>query len=214
MTALSFAMLFPELTRGLVCISSAIHSLPFAIALRSLQREMIRRDPGWKNGNYSPGKGPITGMRLARKLGMITYRSAIEWEQRFGRERATDRSPGDGPFRIDFEVESYLEAHANRFIGTFDANCYLYLSRAMDLFDAASHGGSAEQAFRRVQASRALIVGVTTDFLFPLHQQEELANALRVTVPEVDFRALPSINGHDSFLVDMARFRPTVASFF
>ena len=80
--------------------------------------------------------------------------------------------------------------------------------------DAASHGGSAEQAFRRVQASRALIVGVTTDFLFPLHQQEELANALRVTVPEVDFRALPSINGHDSFLVDMARFRPTVASFF
>jgi homoserine acetyltransferase len=84
----------------------------------------------------------------------------------------------------------------------------------MDLFDAASHGGSAEQALRRVKASRALIVGVTTDFLFPLHQQEELANALRLTVPEVDFRALPSISGHDSFLVDMNRFRPTVASFF
>jgi homoserine O-acetyltransferase len=214
MTALAFAMLCPELTRGLVCISSAVHSLPFAIALRSLQREMIRRDPAWRGGSYPAGRGPVTGMRLARKLGMITYRSAAEWEHRFGRERATDRSSEEGPFRIDFEVESYLEARAARFTGSFDANCYLYLSRAMDLFDAASHGGSAEQALRRVQASRALIVGVTTDFLFPLHQQEDLANALRLTVPEVDFRALPSINGHDSFLVDMNRFRPTVASFF
>ena len=178
-----------------------------------MQREAIRSDPAWKGGEYEP-PGPVAGLRVARKLGLITYRSAAEWRQRFSRERVEVRAPGSGPFDVEFEIEAYLEMHAHKFIGTFDANCYLYLSRAMDLFDAASHGGSAEQAFRRVQASRALIVGVTTDFLFPLHQQEELANALRVTVPEVDFRALPSINGHDSFLVDMARFRPTVASFF
>jgi homoserine O-acetyltransferase/O-succinyltransferase len=214
MTALAFCLLHPNLSRGLVSISSAARSLPFAIALRSLQREIIRKDPAWQHGNYAPGAGPIAGMRLARKLGMITYRSAQEWEQRFGRERATEEADDDGPFGIDFEVEAYLEAHANRFIGAFDANCYLYLSRAMDLFDAADHGGTVAQALRRVQLDRALVIGVQTDFLFPLHQQQELADGLKQVVPEVEFRTLPSIQGHDSFLVDMDRFRPAVASFF
>lgn len=213
MTALAFCMLFPDIPRGLVSISSAARSLPFAIALRSLQREMIRKDPDWHDGSYVAGAGPITGMRLARKLGMITYRSAREWDVRFGRERATDEAR-NGPFRLDFEVESYLEAHANKFVGAFDANCYLYLSRAMDLFDVADHGGSVGAGLARVRLDRALVVGVDTDFLFPLSQQLELAEGLRPVIAEVDFRALPSIHGHDSFLVDMDRFRPAVASFF
>ena len=87
-------------------------------------------------------------MLLARKLGMITYRSAEEWDQRFGRERATDdiSSGTAGPFGIDFEIESYLDAHGRKFVGAFDANCYLYLSRSMDLFDASDHGGSIDKA--------------------------------------------------------------------
>jgi homoserine O-acetyltransferase len=214
MTALAFCMLYPRASRGLVSISSAARSQPFSIALRSLQREIIRRDPDWNHGRYAPGRGPISGMRLARKLGMITYRSAREWEQRFGRERATDETGNDGPFRIDFEVEAYLEAHASKFIGAFDANCYLYLSRAMDLFDVADHGGSVAAGLAHLELDRALVIGVETDFLFPLSQQVELAEALKNVVDEVDFRALPSIQGHDSFLVDMDRFRPAVASFF
>ena len=214
MTALAFAMQHPERSRGLLSISSAGRSLPFSIALRSLQREIIRTDPAWENGQYNLAKGPVEGMRLARKLGMITYRSAAEWSERFGRERATQEPPKDHPFGIDFEVESYLEAHANRFIGGFDANCYLYLSRAMDLFDAADHGGSLQQGLRRLRVERALVIGVTSDFLFPLHQQEELATVLKSYVPNLEFKRLPSIQGHDSFLVDMDRFRPAVASFF
>jgi homoserine O-acetyltransferase len=214
MTALAFCMLNPRLSRGLVSISSAARSLPFSIALRSLQREMIRRDPEWRNGRYEPGQGPVVGMRLARKLGMITYRSAREWEQRFGRERATDVHESDGPFRVDFEIEAYLEAQANRFIGAFDANCYLYLSRAMDLFDVADYGGSVGAGLSHLELDRALVIGVETDFLFPLHQQIELAEALKPVVTETEFRALPSLQGHDSFLVDMDRFRPAVASFF
>lgn len=213
MTALAYCMLYPQMSRGLVSISSASRSLPYSIALRSLQREMIRTDPDWNNGNYAD-HGPVAGMRLARKLGMITYRSAQEWEHRFGRERATDETRKSGSFGIDFEVESYLEAHANKFIGSFDANCYLYLSRAMDLFDAADHGGSVAGGLARVTVDRALIIGVETDFLFPMHQQRELAEGLRATVGEVDFRPLASVQGHDSFLVDMDRFRPAVASFF
>ncbi|HEY5647817.1 MAG TPA: homoserine O-acetyltransferase [Pseudomonadales bacterium] len=212
MTALAFTLLFPERSAGLIAISSAARSLPFSIAIRSLQREIIRTDPGWQQGQYPFDRGPINGMRLARKLGMISYRSAEEWTERFGRERA--EVDYDGLFGIDFEVESYLEAHANKFIGTFDPNCYLYLSRAMDLFDITDHGGSLHEGLSRVRLDRAMIIGVETDFLFPVEQQEELAVGLKEFVPDVAFRRMDSRQGHDSFLVDMDRFRPAIASCF
>ncbi|MFW6092542.1 MAG: homoserine O-acetyltransferase MetX [Pseudomonadota bacterium] len=214
MTALAFALLHPGRARALVTISSAARSLPFSIAVRSLQREIIRKDPTWLEGNYPDDTEPVTGMRLARKLGMISYRSADEWAERFGRERATDRGDNGEAFGIDFEVEAYLEANARKFVGTFDANCYLYLSRAMDLFDLADHGGSLDEAFARVTVERALVLGVESDFLFPIEQQEELATGLNEHVDEVIFHRLPSIQGHDSFLVDMDRFRPVIARFF
>jgi len=213
MTVLAYCALFPGEVGAVVSISSAARSTPFAIALRSLQREMIRRDPAWKDGNYTPDAIPVQGMRLARKLGMITYRSAKEWQMRFGRERANvERRPGD-PFGIDFEVEAYLENHAIKFTGQFDPNCYLYLSRAMDLFDLADHGGSVEGALRHFTVERALIIGVETDLLFPIEQQQELADGLNNGKRSVQFARLPSIQGHDSFLVDMDRFRPVMASF-
>jgi homoserine O-acetyltransferase len=214
MTALAFSLLYPGRTAGLISISSASRSLPFSIAVRSLQREIIRTDPDWQDGQYPFDQGPANGMRLARKLGMISYRSATEWTERFGRERISEAHEGPGPFGMDFEVESYLEAHANRFVGTFDANCYLYLSRAMDLFDATDHGGSLKRGLSRAELQRALIIGVETDFLFPVEQQEELAIGLKDFVPDVDFRRMDSRQGHDSFLVDMDRFRPAIASQF
>ena len=217
MTALAHTLIYPGRADGLVTISSAARSLPFSIALRSLQREMVRTDPAWRDGNYAADAPPAQGMRLARKLGMITYRSAEEWLHRFGRERATDDSasaaPGS-PFGIDFEIESYLEAHASKFVGSFDANCYLYLSRAMDLFDATDFGGSLASALQAVALQRALVIGVTTDFLFPPHQQQELAEALTDRGIDTEFKLLESIQGHDSFLVDMDRFRPAVSAIF
>ncbi len=214
MTALAFAALFPDALTNLVSISAAACSTPFAIALRSLQREIIRKDPAWADGNYPLDHGPITGIRLARKLGMITYRSAQEWQVRFGRERATqERKPGD-PFGMDFEVEEYLESHAIKFTGQFDPNAYLYLSRAMDLFDLADHGdGSVAEALRRFKVQRALIIGVETDLLFPVEQQLELAEGLKAPERRVEFARLPSLQGHDSFLVDMDRFRPLIGDF-
>ena len=213
MTVLAYCALFPDEASSVVSISAGARSTPFAIALRSLQREMIRRDTQWHEGNYANDAIPVSGMRLARKLGMITYRSAKEWSQRFGRERANaERKPGD-PFGIDFEVESYLENHATKFTGQFDPNCYLYLSRAMDLFDLADHGGSVAGALQRFNVERALIIGVETDLLFPIEQQQELADGLAVNGRDVHFARLPSLQGHDSFLVDMDRFRPVIADF-
>jgi homoserine O-acetyltransferase len=213
MTVLAYCALFPGEADSLVTISAAARSTPFAIALRSLQREIIRKDPAWREGNYPLDAIPVQGTRLARKLGMITYRSAKEWAMRFGRERAAvERKPGD-PFGIDFEVESYLENHAAKFTGQFDPNCYLYISRAMDLFDLADHGGSVAEALRQFTVERALVIGVETDMLFPIEQQQELADGLSASGREVEFVRLPSLQGHDSFLVDMDRFRPVMADF-
>ncbi|MGI9290775.1 MAG: homoserine O-acetyltransferase MetX [Gammaproteobacteria bacterium] len=213
MTAQAYGAMYPGTYERLVLISTGARSLPFSTALRSLQREMIRRDPAYDNGNYPLGEGPVMGMRLARKLGMITYRSAEEWEQRFGRERVPEERKTDDCFALDFEVESYLEAHANKFTGQFDPNCYLYLSRASDIFDVAEHGGSVAAGLARIDAARTLVIGVASDLLFPLHQQQEIAEGLKQTCGQVDFLELPSIQGHDSFLVDMDRFRPPMHEF-
>ncbi len=213
MSALAFCVRHPALSERIILMSSATRALPFAIAVRSLQREMIIKDPKWDNGNYDPEDPPVAGQRLARKLGMMTYRSAEEWEQRFGRERISSEEHSSNPFYGDFSVESYLENHANKFTGQFDANCYLYLSRASDLFDLAEHGGSLESGFARLELQRALVIGVTTDILFPLRQQEELAAGLQAAVTGVEFVKLDCIKGHDSFLVEMDAFRPVIGRF-
>ena len=210
MSALAYVLMHPGSAEVLVSISSATHSEPFSIAVRSLQRELIRSDGAWQGGHYPPGDGPREGMRLARKLGMISYRSAKEWAERFGRERA---STGAEPFGPEFEVEAYLESRAEAFVGSFDPNSYLYLSRAMDLFDVADHGGSVDKALSRLKLKKALVVGVETDILFPLHQQQALAEGLSRAGVETSFVQLPSKQGHDSFLVDMEHFRPAIGEF-
>ncbi len=212
MAALAFALEFPQALDHLLLISSAHRCSPFAIAVHSLQREAIRTDPQWQGGAYAPEHPPVHGMRLARKMGMISYRSADEWQHRFGRER-TERW-GDAPFGLEFEVESYLEHHANKFVAAFDPNCYLYLSRAMDLFDAGEHGGSLALAAQRLRRLRIQVVGVHTDILFTLDQQQQLVDTLSASGAQASLVALDSIQGHDAFLVDMDRFAPVVADFF
>lgn len=214
MSGLAYCVRQPDAVRNFVSISSATRALPFSIAVRSLQREMIRSDPKWLNGNYGRSDQPLVGQRLARKLGMITYRSPQEWEQRFGRERVTDRPHPGEQFKIDFSVESYLQSHAEKFSGAFDANCYLYLSRASDLFDLAEHGGSLDAGFRRTKLERVLVIGVETDILFPIHQQRELAAGLAKACSDTRLIELDCIKGHDSFLVEMDAFRPVMCEFF
>ena len=214
MSGLAYCAAHPGGSRSFVSISSCTRALPFAIAVRSLQREMIRRDPKWLDGEYDPSEPPLIGQRLARKLGMMTYRSAIEWDQRFGRERVTDTPvPGD-QFKIDFSVEAYLQNRADKFSGAFDANCYLYLSRASDLFDFAEHGGSLKNAFGRLMLERVHVIGVETDILFPPRQQRELADGFSAVCKDTTLIELDCIRGHDSFLVEMDAFRPVIAEFF
>ncbi len=215
MTALSLLARHPGIARSHVNISGAARALPFSIAIRSLQREAIRLDPHWDEGRYDDTRYPESGMRMARKLGVITYRSALEWDGRFGRVRLdSDRRDGEDPFGLEFEVESYLEGHARRFVRRFDPNSYLYLSRSMDWFDIGeSCSGDTHRGLAGIQVERALAIGVATDILFPLQQQRQVADGLRAGGAYARFLALESPQGHDAFLVDIARFGPAVAGF-
>jgi homoserine O-acetyltransferase len=213
MTVLAFAALFPEAARRLISISGSPAASPFAIALRSVQREAILRDPDWQGGHYDSDKPPRSGLRVARKLGTITYRSAAEWRQRFGRERIASNALRANPFAPRFAVEGYLESQAERFTRVFDANCYLYLSSAMDRFDLAEHGGSYAAAFQGSALEKVLVIGVESDMLYPIHEQAAIAEAFDQNGVPTRFARLPSLEGHDAFLVDIPRFDAEIRRF-
>ena len=212
MSCLALLRLHPDLTRHFLVISSAARAEPFAIAVRSLQREMIVRDPQWQDGAYTDGDWPETGMRLARKLGMISYRSEPEWRERFGRQ-LQDRF-NERLFGMRFAIESYLENAAKKFIRDFDPCCYLYLSRAIDWFDLSDGYPNLTSAFEGMNIQSSKIIGVETDFLWPPHQQREICQGFSTHGVDCDPQLLPSVQGHDSFLVDYDRFCPSVADYF
>ena len=222
MVVVAFAAVAPGGARRLVSISGSSASSPFAIALRAVQREAVMSDPAWNQGRYAENaRGPQSGMRIARKLGTITYRSAAEWSDRFGRsgltevghravEAALARVPeGFGP---RFAVETYLEAQAEKFVRVFDPNCYLYLSRAMDCFDIAEHGATPE-VYGRSGIQQALVIGVESDFLFKVEEQAQIAADFAAAGVATTFTRLHSIEGHDAFLVDLPNFDAAIRNF-
>jgi homoserine O-acetyltransferase/O-succinyltransferase len=218
MVVLAFATQFPGVARRVVSISGSPAAMPFAIALRSLQRDAILTDRDWEDGQYSGDTRPVTGMRLARKLGTITYRSAAEWKHRFGRRPASDRRyeslpPGRAHFPAEFAVQDYLNAQADKFVSVFDPNCYLYLSRAMDRFDLSAHGGTVTGALQRAAAERALVIGVESDILFTIKEQNAIADAFEAAGTATEFVPLASLEGHDAFLVDIEPFAAAIGRF-
>jgi len=216
MVALAFLQQFPLFVKSHINVSGSAQALPFSIAIRSLQREAIRLDPNWLGGHYDAEHYPRSGMRIARKLGVVTYRSAMEWDGRFGRVRLNNDT-GAERFGMEFEVESYLDAHAERFVDQFDPNCYLYLSRSMDWFDLCQScsSGSSDilEALARMPLQKALVLGAVTDILFPLHQQQQIADGLARGGAATRFVALDSHQGHDAFLVDIDQFSPPIRHF-
>ncbi|HET9106567.1 MAG TPA: homoserine O-acetyltransferase [Steroidobacteraceae bacterium] len=212
MVVLAFAALFPGAARRLVSISGTLAASPFAIALRSIQREAIMGDPEWRHGHYPADRPPRTGLGLARKLGTVTYRSAAEWQQRFDRQPVRPDLRRNEPFAAEFSVQGYLESQARRWVNAFDANCYLYLSQAMDRFDLGAHGDPAA-VLGRAGLEQALVIGVESDLLFSIAEQRAIAQALQAGGAATRFAPLQCIEGHDSFLVDIERFGRELRSF-
>jgi homoserine O-acetyltransferase len=210
MVVLAYVALIPGAARRLVSISGTAAASPFAIALRSIQREAITSDPDWQGGQYAASRPPRTGLRLARKLGTVTYRSAAEWAQRFDRQPIRPDLRGSVAFGSEFAVQGYLETQARKFVTAFDANCYLYLSRAMDRFDLWSHG---ENVLAHSGLESALVIGVESDLLFAIEQQRTLARELERAGVSARFAPLSCIEGHDSFLIDIEHFGSEIHAF-
>lgn len=218
MAVLAFATQFAGVARRVVSISGSPAAMPFAIALRSTQRDAILTDPDWQEGQYTGDVRPITGMRIARKLGTLSYRSAAEWKHRFGRRPASDRHyealpPGRAHFPAEFAIQDYLNLQADKFVSTFDPNCYLYLSRAIDRFDLSAHGGTPVAALKRAAAEQALVIGVESDTLFTIAEQSALADAFEAAGAATTFVPLASLEGHDAFLVDIEPFAAAIGRF-
>ena len=213
MSSIAYGLRYPGAVDNVVSISAATSALPLTIALRSLQREIIRSDPDWNGGQYDDDSKPLTGMLLARKLGLVSYRAADEWNSKFDRSKLPPEKLHGERFEHEFEIENYLEYNAQKFINSFDPNSYLYLSRSMDRFDIAEHGDSLEDGMSKLALDKALVVGVTTDILFPSRQQKEIADLMAATGTNVEYVEIDSVNGHDAFLIDDAHFSPVVKKF-
>ncbi|MCF6318115.1 MAG: homoserine O-acetyltransferase [Proteobacteria bacterium] len=211
MSALALILQHLDATKHMVNIAAGCHSEPFSTAIRSLQREAILTDVNFNNGNYSSEQWPTQGMKQARKMGMLSYRSAEEWKEKFPRNL---RQRPHKPFGIEFPVESYLEHHAEKFVHQFDPVSYIYLSRAMDWFDACDYAThECGNPFYDINLDSALIVGARTDLLFPQSQQQELAELLNTAGCNAQLEITDSIQGHDAFLVDQENYSRIIGEY-
>jgi homoserine O-acetyltransferase len=173
--------------------------------------EAILGDANFRGGDYYGKERPENGLAIARMLGHITYLSDGWLWKKFGRRR----TPADaGGLRSLFEIESYLEHQGRKFVERFDANSYLYLLRAIDLYDAADGYGSLADSFRRLRCRRALVVSFSSDWLYPTYQSRELVEALRANRVDVRSHEIESGYGHDSFLLEHERLTPLFRDMF
>jgi homoserine O-acetyltransferase len=211
MQALEWAVSYPESVVSAIPIASTARHSAQQIAFNEVGRQAIIADPDWCDGNYYSGKPPARGLAVARMVGHITYMSDDSMREKFGRRLRGKNSFGYD-FDVDFEVESYLRYRGNEFVNRFDANSYLYITKAMDYFDLTNGNGSLAAAFERAQA-RFLVISFSSDWLYPSYQSQEIVRALRSRNVDVAYCELPSNYGHDAFLVDVGEQTELVRGF-
>jgi homoserine O-acetyltransferase len=213
MQALSFAANWPQRTRAVLVIASTARHSAQNIAFHEVGRQAIMADPKWQGGDYyASGKGPDDGLAVARMAAHITYLSEEGMHEKFGR-KLQDRDVKTFGFDADFQIESYLRHQGLSFTDRFDANSYLYITRAMDYFDLAEeHGGKLAQAFAETKA-RFCLVSFDTDWLYPTSESRTIAHALNASGAPVSFVELSAPFGHDSFLLDVPALDRVIAGF-
>ena len=202
MQALQWAVAYPDRVFSAIVIAAAARHSSQNIAFGEVGRQAVMADPDWAGGRYlETGKIPEKGLSVARMAAHITYLSDVALHQKFGR-RLQDREARTYSFEADFQIESYLRHQGSTFVKRFDANAYLYLTRAMDYFDlAADCGGSLARAFRGVKA-RMCVVSFTSDWLFPTSESRAVVHALNASGAPVSFVEIETDKGHDAFLLD------------
>jgi len=211
MQALEWAAAYPESVVAAIPIATTWRHSAQQIAFNEVGRQAIMADPEWREGNYYGGKLPARGLAVARMVGHITYMSDESMREKFGR-RLQGKDKYGFDFSIDFEVESYLRYRGAQFVDRFDANSYLYITKAMDYFDLANGRGSLAEVLGGVSA-RFLAISFTSDWLYPSYQSLEIVKALRSRNRDVTYCELSSNYGHDAFLVDIGEQTEILRSF-
>ena len=206
MQALQWTAAYPERVFSTLAIACSTRHSAQNIAFHELGRQAVMADPDWRGGRYfDEGTHPHRGLGVARMAAHITYLSDAALHRKFGR-RMQDRELPTFSFDADFQVESYLRYQGSSFVERFDANSYLYLTRAMDYFDiAGDHNGVLAQAFRGIK-TRFCVVSFTSDWLFPTAESRALVHALNASSARVSFAEIETDRGHDAFLLDVPEF--------
>lgn len=212
MQTLEWALLFPEMTGAIVPIAAPGRSSPQSIAYNEVGRQAIYMDPGWNRGDYYDGEGPRRGLALARMVGMITYQSDASMWSKFGRELMNAGADQIYDLRTQFQVESYLHYQGEKLVERFDANSYIYLTRALDLFDVGRGRGGYRQALSQIRVP-TLVIGISSDILYPTYQQREIAQILAEEGAPVEYREIECPYGHDGFLIEVQQMTEALQSF-
>ena len=213
MQVLQWAASYPECVFTAVPIATAARHSAQNIAFHEVGRQAIMTDPDWCNGDYlRQGKRPQRGLAVARMAAHITYLSEAALHRKFGRS-LRDRGNFSFGFDAEFEVESYLRHQGSTFVDRFDANSYLYITRAMDYFDLAKeYGGQLANAYENTKV-RFCVISFTSDWLFPTSESRQIVHALNACAANVSFVEIPTDKGHDAFLLEEPKLHATFTGF-
>ena len=211
MQALQWVVSYPERVRLAIPIATTSKLSSQGIAFNEVGRQAIQSDPHWKEGEYYGKSIPRRGLAIARMIGHITYLSEKSMHQKFGR-KLQDKAAYGYDFRADFQVESYLRYKGDHFVNRFDANSYLYISKAMDYFDLAHPHKKLEQAFANVKA-KFLVISFSSDWLFPSYQSKEIVSACRRVGAEAIYTEIQTDYGHDAFLLESGQLSSLITNF-
>jgi len=211
MQVLQWVVSYPDRVRLAIPIATTSKLSAQAIAFDEVGRQAIQSDPHWKEGDYYGKSIPRRGLAIARMIGHITYLSEQSMHQKFGR-KLQDKTEYGYDLLADFQVESYLRYKGDHFVDRFDANSYLYISKAMDYFDLAHPYGKLEQAFANVLA-KFLVISFSSDWLFPSHQSKEIVSALRRVGAEAIYTEIQTDYGHDAFLLESVQLSSLISNF-
>jgi len=213
MQVLEWCVRYPERVVSAIPLATTMRHSALAIAFNEVARQSIMADPNWNHGDYYERAKPALGLAVARMIGHITYLSDESMRHKFGR-RLQDKSDFSFNFDADFQVESYLRYQGRKFVDRFDANSFLYITKAADYFDLGKQhgGGSAVKALSKARA-RFLVISFTSDWLYPTYQAKEIVKALKKNGRDVSFCEIEAEWGHDAFLIPGERLPKLIRGF-
>jgi len=213
MQVLEWCVRYPEMVASAIPLATTMRHSALAIAFNEVARQSIMADPNWNHGDYYNGAKPALGLAVARMIGHITYLSDESMRLKFGR-RLQDKNDFSFNFDADFQVESYLRYQGRKFVDRFDANSFLYITKAADYYDLGKqHGeGSAVRALSKAMA-RFLVISFTSDWLYPTYQARDIVKALKKNGRDVSFCEIEAEWGHDAFLIPGERLKTLIHGF-